>query len=288
MGSRRRRRSEELLRLAIDCLPLQTREAMLDGTRREPHHRGRLHRPQRRRLPDARRAPQRRPHERCQLRARVGPLHRRRPAARPATDRELRTLRAMLEASIARGRRSRPARGVSEREGRRAAASARPTRAPRDTGERDRSAELRKRHGWAWLRIFRRYDTYEARSTVSASASAGRSRPPPRPRRAGQWTVSRPDELDLRHDARGRGVEQEAHRLGDVLGLDHRPPADLLLDPVGHRRVDEARAERGHLDAVAGELAVCTPAISADDRAPWSPSRRPASARRPCRRSKRC
>ena len=31
-----------------------------------------------------------------------------------------------------------------------------------DTGERDRTPELRKRHGWAWLRIFRRYDAYKA------------------------------------------------------------------------------------------------------------------------------
>jgi hypothetical protein len=32
----------------------------------------------------------------------------------------------------------------------------------RDTGERDRTPELKKRHGWAWLRIFRRYDAYKA------------------------------------------------------------------------------------------------------------------------------
>jgi hypothetical protein len=31
-----------------------------------------------------------------------------------------------------------------------------------DTGERDRSGELRRRHGWAWLRVFRRLDEYEA------------------------------------------------------------------------------------------------------------------------------
>src|SRR5947199_135680 len=30
-----------------------------------------------------------------------------------------------------------------------------------DTGERDRTPELRNRHGWAWLRAFRRYDEYE-------------------------------------------------------------------------------------------------------------------------------
>jgi hypothetical protein len=31
-----------------------------------------------------------------------------------------------------------------------------------DTGERDRSDELRRRPGWAWLRVFRRLDEYEA------------------------------------------------------------------------------------------------------------------------------
>ena len=30
-----------------------------------------------------------------------------------------------------------------------------------DTGERDRSPELSRREGWAWLRPFRRYDDYE-------------------------------------------------------------------------------------------------------------------------------
>jgi hypothetical protein len=33
---------------------------------------------------------------------------------------------------------------------------------PRPTGETDRTGELRDRHGWAWLRLFRRYDAYEA------------------------------------------------------------------------------------------------------------------------------
>ena len=53
----------------------------------EPDHRRRLHGPEGRRVPDARRAPQRRPHEPRQLRPRLGPLHRRaRPGrARPPT-----------------------------------------------------------------------------------------------------------------------------------------------------------------------------------------------------------
>jgi hypothetical protein len=40
--------------------------------------------------------------------------------------------------------------------------AARRSRKPRrDTGERDRSAELEERGGWAWLRPFRSYDEYE-------------------------------------------------------------------------------------------------------------------------------
>lgn len=79
--------------------------------------------------------------------------------ARPATDRELRTLRAMLEASLMYG--------DGETDLARAAAEHRSARAERrrprrPTGERDRTSELRSRPGWAWLRIFRRYDEYEA------------------------------------------------------------------------------------------------------------------------------
>ena len=78
---------------------------------------------------------------------------------REASDRELRTLRAMLEASlyyednaedlarVAREHREL----VGEREAERV-----------ETGERNRTPELRRRHGWAWLRVFRRLDDYEA------------------------------------------------------------------------------------------------------------------------------
>jgi hypothetical protein len=68
---------------------------------------------------------------------------------RPATDRELRTLKAMLQASLysAKERRAREQVVATPKA---------------DTGERDRTPELKKRHGWAWLRIFRRYDAYKA------------------------------------------------------------------------------------------------------------------------------
>ena len=65
---------------------------------------------------------------------------------RPATERELNTLRAMLEASIL----------LDE-----TPALERPRRPRRPTGETHRAAELRGRVGWAWLRPFRRLDEYE-------------------------------------------------------------------------------------------------------------------------------
>jgi hypothetical protein len=74
---------------------------------------------------------------------------------RPATERELRTLRTMLEASIAL-----EAPGAED-ELDRAAAEHRASRRRRDTGERDRTAELSRHEGWAWLRPVRRYDAYE-------------------------------------------------------------------------------------------------------------------------------
>ncbi|MBA3740944.1 MAG: hypothetical protein H0W98_07365 [Chloroflexi bacterium] len=104
--------------------------------------------------------------------ARVG----RRP--RLATEREVRTLRTMLETSIARSSASeegelgeaiaahQPSR--QERAFQRVRASRSSVVAPAvaalarsDSGERDRTRELSGRHGWAWLRPFRRLDEYE-------------------------------------------------------------------------------------------------------------------------------
>jgi hypothetical protein len=140
---------------------------------------------------------------------------RRRP--RPATTRELNTLRVMLEASIAIEQT--PALEV-------------PRRPSRETGERHRARELRGRLGWAWLRPFRRLDEYDR---AMAELDLG---------------VPGPDELDLGHDARPRGAEQIADRLGDVLGPDHLVLRDLTLDPVGHRGRHEARAERRDLNSL--------------------------------------
>jgi len=98
---------------------------------------------------------------------------------RPASERELNTLRSMLETSIELERDTEPvvslhagivAHKASEARTR-AASAARETRpsvgetsgpAPRrDSGERDRTRELSQREGWAWMRPFRRYDEYE-------------------------------------------------------------------------------------------------------------------------------
>lgn len=93
---------------------------------------------------------------------------------RPATDREVNTLRAMLEASVT----------LDETPS--ISTVSRPPRDRRPTGERHRARELRYQPGWAWLRPFRRLDEYE--KAVSDLAVAG------------------PEELDLRHDAVGRGA----------------------------------------------------------------------------------
>jgi hypothetical protein len=90
---------------------------------------------------------------------------------RPASDREVTTLRTMLEASVMLDE-TPSLSGVP-----------RPRRAKRPTGERHRARELRYQPGWAWLRPFRRLDEYE-----KAVSDLG---------------VARTDERDLRHDAVG-------------------------------------------------------------------------------------
>jgi hypothetical protein len=71
-----------------------------------------------------------------------------------------------------------------------------------------------------------------------------------RARREELEPLARTDELDLGDDAARRGLQHVADRLGDVRGLDHLLGGDAALHPVGHRRVDEAGAERRRLDAV--------------------------------------
>jgi hypothetical protein len=181
----RRRRPARELRTAIDCLPLQTRQAMLGGieanriivgayTDRQggvcpmlaAHRNG-----GRTSLASFARAWDR------YTGARGRP--------RSATHRELNTLRAMLEASVA----LEETPSLSE--------VVRPARRPkRDTGERHRARELRYQPGWSWLRPFRRLDEYERAMAQIERAKAADS----------DLAVAGPDELDLRHDAVGRGA----------------------------------------------------------------------------------
>ena len=82
----------------------------------------------------------------------------RRPAARPATERELLILRVHLEASLLED----DAPTLAPADGRPAdgrPADVRP--AAVRPGDRHRARELAARPGWAWTRIVRRYDDYE-------------------------------------------------------------------------------------------------------------------------------
>jgi hypothetical protein len=93
---------------------------------------------------------------------------------RPATERELRTLRTMLEASVAldepghtelsqavaehqQAKRGAAKRGTAERGTAKRSDGGRARR----PGERDRASELAAQEGWAWTRPFRRLDDFE-------------------------------------------------------------------------------------------------------------------------------
>jgi hypothetical protein len=176
---RTRRRPARQLRTAIDCLPFDTRRAMLEGldanriivgayTDRDGgicpmlaahRHGGRTA------LASFARSWDR------YTGAGNGP--------RPATERELRTLRTMLEASIAldepgftelseviaehqASAAQRSERRPRRKTGERRETGERPeTGERRETGETHRASELRDAEGWAWTRPFRRLDDFE-------------------------------------------------------------------------------------------------------------------------------
>jgi hypothetical protein len=174
---RKQRPPIQSLRQAIDCLPLYTRVAMLEGVRSNDiivgayvDRRGGV-------------CPMLAAH-RCGGRtdfltfARSWDRFASTKRARRATRRELLVLTAHLEASIlAEESAGDLERAVAEHRdlvGRRRAERARP-------GDPDRSAELGGRQGWSWLRPFRRYDEYqralemvEAAGRDEAAAESGR------------------------------------------------------------------------------------------------------------------
>jgi hypothetical protein len=92
--------------------------------------------------------------------------------ARRATERELLILRSHLEASLLEDAGPSPDLGAAVAEHRQLVAKHGPRPRERDRarseagervrpGDRDRSSELRGRPGWAWMRVFRRYEDYE-------------------------------------------------------------------------------------------------------------------------------
>jgi hypothetical protein len=173
----RRRRPARDLRTAIDCLPLRTREAMLEGIAAGriivgayTDRRGGV-------------CPMLAAHRnggRTSLAsfARAWDRYTGAPRrSRPATQRELTTLRAMLEASI--GMEEVPSLSDVPRPGPKHPAW------PAAQGAASSSHPI----GWAWLRPFRRLDEYE-RALVELDLA-----------------VARTDELELRDDAVARSAQ---------------------------------------------------------------------------------
>jgi hypothetical protein len=109
--------------------------------------------------------------------------------SRPATERELTTLRSMLDASLASDAPDNSTLGKAIADHRELQGRAPERKRLADTGERNRMPELRKRHGWAWTRLFRRYEDYEAAMAQLENESGS------------GVDVAGPDELDLRHHA---------------------------------------------------------------------------------------
>src|SRR3954454_15466186 len=166
---RRKRYAIEDLRRAIDCLPVETRAAMLEGIRSNDIIVGAYT------SRDGGVCPMLAAH-RCGGRtsmisfARTWDRFTQVKRARRATEREVRILTAHLEASllsehlpeleqVVLQHRTRLEHNAAEHgEIRRATPE---ERRPEPTGEHDRTAELATREGWAWLRPFRRWDAYE-------------------------------------------------------------------------------------------------------------------------------
>jgi hypothetical protein len=175
---RQPRKAAERLRTAIEMLPRHTREAMLDGLRDEniivgaytdgsggvcpmlaAHRRGG------------------RTNFAAFARAWDRFARTRRP--RPASARELRMLQVHLESSLLRDEQEDKSLVELSAELRASRSEIRSRTAPAerpDTGERDRTRELSRRRGWAWLRPQRRYDRFlEALAAAEEQVSEQRA-----------------------------------------------------------------------------------------------------------------
>jgi hypothetical protein len=161
---RRKRYAIEDLRRAIDCLPVETRVAMLEGVRSNDIIVGAYT------SRDGGVCPMLAAH-RCGGRtslisfARTWDRFTQAKRARRATERELRILTAHLEASLLAEHLPELERVVAEHRDRlehNAAEHGEIQRVDRPRpGEPDRNEELQHAEGWAWLRPFRRWDAYE-------------------------------------------------------------------------------------------------------------------------------
>ena len=158
----RSRRPAHELRIAIDCLPLDTRKAMLDGMGANRIIVGAY--------VDGRGGvcPMLAAHRnggRTSLAsfARAWDRYTRVRKPRPASERELLTLTTMLEASVALDDpgHTELAEAIAEHKKSARPATAKATSARRPTGETHRARELRGQEGWAWMRPFRRLDQFE-------------------------------------------------------------------------------------------------------------------------------
>ena len=156
--TRRNRRPARDLRLAVECLPVHTKRAMLTGIRANRIIIGAY--------TDSLGGvcPMLAAHRHGGRTSFASFAHAwdhytgARKRSRPATEREVLTLTAMLEASLAKDEGWDLATVAAEHQ----TLKQRIERERRATGERDRTSELSGREGWAWLRPFRRYEDYAA------------------------------------------------------------------------------------------------------------------------------
>jgi hypothetical protein len=155
MGTRRRATISEL-RQAVECLPRKTRIAMLEGIESNDiivgaYSDGRGICPM---LAAYRAGGRTNLISFAHAWDRFAFRDSRSKAARRATERELRVLRAQLEASLLEEDLPAGQLQAAIAEHRELLTRPRP-------GDPDRTDELRRKPGWAWLRPFRRYDEYE-------------------------------------------------------------------------------------------------------------------------------
>jgi hypothetical protein len=189
---RKPRNPAQRLRTAVDAMPRRTRIAMLEGIRGNKIVVGAYTDPKTGGV-----CPMLAAHRnggRTSLASFARSWDRFTGARRPrlATDRELRTLTSYIEMSLLRdetgdaslasmAKRIRGERAAARAADTAAGSDAPPERPKRDTGERNRGPELRRRRLWAWLRPTKRYDVFTER-LAAAQEQLNEQRAAERPR----------------------------------------------------------------------------------------------------------